>query len=77
MRNFSSIAEGSELKYDKHELRLLACAPLPPVMEMWTMKMKSLQSSLRPMLIISRRPLCYMALIIIYGFFASVQIVLL
>jgi hypothetical protein len=31
MRKCTSIAEGSEFKYDKHELRLLACAPLPPV----------------------------------------------
>ena len=31
MRNCTSIAEGNELKYDKHELRLLACAPLPPI----------------------------------------------
>jgi hypothetical protein len=31
MHKFSSIAEGSELKYDKHELHLLAYAPLPPV----------------------------------------------
>ncbi len=27
----TSMAEGSEYKYDKHELRLLACAPLPLV----------------------------------------------
>ncbi len=31
MRKCTSIAEGSELKYDKHELCLLACAPLPLV----------------------------------------------
>ncbi len=31
MRNCTSITEGNELKYDRHELRLLACAPLPPI----------------------------------------------
>ena len=31
MRNCTSITEGCELKYDKHELCLLACAPLPPI----------------------------------------------
>ncbi len=31
MRKCTLIAEGSEFKYDKHELHLLACAPLPPV----------------------------------------------
>ena len=31
MRKCTSLAEGSQLKYEKHELRLLACAPLPPV----------------------------------------------
>jgi hypothetical protein len=31
MRKCTLFAEGSEFKYDKHELRLLACAPLPPV----------------------------------------------
>ncbi len=31
MRKCTSMAKGSEYKYDKHELRLLACAPLPPV----------------------------------------------
>ena len=31
MQKCTSISEGSEFKYDKHELRLLACAPLPPV----------------------------------------------
>jgi hypothetical protein len=31
MRECTSMAKGSEYKYDKHELHLLACAPLPPV----------------------------------------------
>jgi hypothetical protein len=31
MRKCTLMAKGSEYKYDKHELRLLACAPLPPV----------------------------------------------
>jgi hypothetical protein len=31
MQKCTSIAEGSEFKYDKHELHLLAFAPLPPV----------------------------------------------
>ncbi len=31
MRKCTLIAEGSEFKYDMHELHLLACAPLPPV----------------------------------------------
>jgi hypothetical protein len=31
MLKCTSIAEWSEFKYDKHELHLLACAPLPPV----------------------------------------------
>jgi hypothetical protein len=31
MRKCTLIAEGSEFNHDKHELHLLACAPLPPV----------------------------------------------
>ncbi len=31
MQKCTLIAKGSEYKYDKHDLRLLACAPLPPV----------------------------------------------
>ena len=31
MRKCTSMSESIEHKYDKHELRLLACAPLPPV----------------------------------------------
>ncbi len=31
MQKCISMAKGSEYKYDKHELHVLACAPLPPV----------------------------------------------
>jgi hypothetical protein len=31
MQKCTSMTKGTEYKYDKHELRLLACAPLPPV----------------------------------------------
>ena len=31
MQKCTLMTEGTEYKYDKHELRLLACAPLPPV----------------------------------------------
>ncbi len=46
MRKCTLIAEGSELKYDKHELHLLACAPLPPLSLDVGMKRKRVRNSM-------------------------------
>ncbi len=76
MRICTSIAEGSELKYDKHKLHLLACAPLPLVDgDAGNENEESMELNAEAHVDYFQKT--FFCFITIHGFCASVQIVLL
>ncbi len=75
------MTKGTEYKYNKHELRLLACAPLPPVTVNTNVlgdeEEESTEFNADAHVNFSRRPLSCMGLSLIPGFSVNVQITLL